>query len=105
MIKQILLDYNRGALDYDNINLLQIDAGAGGVFGRTKALRCPDYRRKRELEPGQQQPGRHPTQRQRVGGAHRTGRQSDGAAAARRILEGDGGRQAVDVAAAAGRAV
>lgn len=30
MIKQILLDYNRGALDYDNINLLQIDAGAGG---------------------------------------------------------------------------
>lgn len=30
MIKQILLDYNRGAIDYDNINLLQIDAGAGG---------------------------------------------------------------------------
>lgn len=29
MIKQILLDYNRGALDYDNINLLQIDSGAG----------------------------------------------------------------------------
>lgn len=30
MLKQMLVDYNRGALDYDNIDLLCIDAGAGG---------------------------------------------------------------------------
>lgn len=30
MIKALLLDYNRGALDYDNIDQLIIDAGAGG---------------------------------------------------------------------------
>ena len=29
-IKDLILDYNRGALDYDNIDLLVIDAGAGG---------------------------------------------------------------------------
>lgn len=29
-IKQMLLDYNQGAPDYDNIELLSIDAGAGG---------------------------------------------------------------------------
>lgn len=31
MVKQMLVDYNRGALDYDNIELFQIDAGAGGL--------------------------------------------------------------------------
>lgn len=30
MIKALLLDYNRGALDYDNIDQLIIDAGARG---------------------------------------------------------------------------
>lgn len=29
-VKQLLLDYNKGALDYDNIDLFSIDAGAGG---------------------------------------------------------------------------
>lgn len=29
-IKEMLIDYNQGALDYDNINMLIIDAGAGG---------------------------------------------------------------------------
>ena len=29
-LKDIILDYNRGALDYDNIDMLIIDAGAGG---------------------------------------------------------------------------
>lgn len=30
LIKKMLLDYNRGALDYENIDLFVIDAGAGG---------------------------------------------------------------------------
>jgi hypothetical protein len=30
LIKKMLLDYNRGALDYENIDLFIIDAGAGG---------------------------------------------------------------------------
>lgn len=29
-LKDIILDYNRGALDYDNIDMLIIDAGSGG---------------------------------------------------------------------------
>ena len=29
-VKQLLLDYNKGALDYDNIDLFSIDAGARG---------------------------------------------------------------------------
>ena len=29
-LKDFILDYNRGALDYDNIDQLIIDAGAGG---------------------------------------------------------------------------
>ena len=32
MIKDLIIDYNRGALDYDNIDLFVIDAGAGGCF-------------------------------------------------------------------------
>ena len=31
-VKQLLLDYNKGALDYDNIDLFSIDAGAGGYL-------------------------------------------------------------------------
>ena len=30
MVKDMLINYNRGALDYDNIELVCIDAGAGG---------------------------------------------------------------------------
>lgn len=30
MIKDLIINYNRGALDYDNIELVCIDAGAGG---------------------------------------------------------------------------
>lgn len=30
MVKDMLINYNKGALDYDNIELLSIDAGAGG---------------------------------------------------------------------------
>lgn len=30
MIKKMLLDYNRGALDYENIDLFVIDARSGG---------------------------------------------------------------------------
>ena len=30
LIKKMLLNYNRGALDYENIDLFIIDAGAGG---------------------------------------------------------------------------
>ena len=30
IVKQMLLDYNRGAIDYDNILTIQFDAGAGG---------------------------------------------------------------------------
>lgn len=29
-VKQLLLDYNKGAVDYDNIDLFSIDAGARG---------------------------------------------------------------------------
>ena len=32
-LKNIILDYNRGALDYENIDMLIIDAGAGGGGG------------------------------------------------------------------------
>lgn len=30
MIKDLIINYNKGALDYDNIELVCIDAGAGG---------------------------------------------------------------------------
>ena len=30
ILKDMILDYNQGALDYDNIDMLVIDAGAGG---------------------------------------------------------------------------
>lgn len=30
MVKDMLINYNKGALDYDNIELLSIDAGARG---------------------------------------------------------------------------
>lgn len=30
-LKELILDYNRGALDYENIDSLQIDGGAGGL--------------------------------------------------------------------------
>ena len=30
IVKQMLLDYNRGAIDYDNILTIQFDSGAGG---------------------------------------------------------------------------
>ena len=30
-LKDIIVDYNKGALDYDNLDLIVIDAGAGGL--------------------------------------------------------------------------
>ena len=33
-LKDIIVDYNRGALDFENIDQILLDAGAGGYYSR-----------------------------------------------------------------------
>ena len=46
-LKDIIVDYNKGALDYDNLDLIVIDAGAGGL---PKSRRMEQYMAIKRIE-------------------------------------------------------